>query len=530
MSSLMSSGMILVWLFLVPFIGGFACWQGERFGRRFPRWVALLTMAVVLGLAAWLWATGDYSLTLLGKSPQWAAEFKVPWIPQLGISFHLALDGLSLLLIVLTGLLGMLAVACSWNEVQRNVGFFHLNLLWNLGGVIGVFMAMDLFLFFFFWEMMLVPMFFLIALWGHNAPGGKGRVYAATKFFIFTQASGLLMLLSILALVFVHYRATGQLSFAYGDLLKTPMSAATEFWIMLGFFVAFAVKMPVVPLHSWLPDAHSQAPTAGSVDLAGILLKTAAYGILRFGVPLFPHASVTIAPVAMWLGVLGIVYGAVMAYSQNDVKRFVAYTSISHMGFVLVGIYAGTPQALQGVVMQMLAHGISAGALFILCGELYERLHTRDMRLMGGIWSRLPLLPPIALFFTAASLGLPGLGNFVGEFLILLGSYRAAPLVTIFAASGLVLAAVYSLLMMARVFYGKPQVADDGHGHGDSGALRDLNPRELATMLSLMAITLFIGLYPQPFLDLVKAPMAAVETIYHSATVATLPASNGGLQ
>jgi NADH-quinone oxidoreductase subunit M len=512
--------MILVWLFLVPFIGGVLCWQGERLGRTFPRWVALLTMAVVLALAAYLWLTGDYSLTLLGGTPKWSAEFKVPWIPSLGISFHLALDGLSLLLILLTGLLGILAVACSWNEVQRNVGFFHLNLLWNLGGVIGVFMAMDLFLFFFFWEMMLVPMFFLIALWGHNAPGGKGRVYAATKFFIFTQASGLLMLLSILALVFVHYRATGVISFAYGDLLNTPMSAKVEFWIMLGFFIAFAVKMPVVPLHSWLPDAHSQAPTAGSVDLAGILLKTAAYGILRFGIPLFPHASVTIAPAAMWLGVLGIVYGAVMAYSQNDVKRFVAYTSISHMGFVLIGIYAGTQLSLQGVMIQMLAHGISAGALFILCGELYERLHTRDMRLMGGIWSRLPFLPPIALFFTAASLGLPGLGNFVGEFLILLGTYRVAPVITIVASSGLVLAAIYSLLMMARVFYGRPQAVAAGQGVGEDEKLRDLNGRELTTMLSLMAITLLIGLYPQPFLDLVKAPMTAVETIYHSAQIA----------
>ncbi|GAC1628346.1 MAG: NADH-quinone oxidoreductase subunit M [Nevskia sp.] len=506
----MSSGMILVWLLVIPVVGGFLCWQGERFGRRFPRWLALTTMIAVMAISIWLWIAGDYSLTLLGKNPHWVVEFQRPWIPQLGISFHLALDGLSLLLILLTGLIGVLAVACSWNEVQRNVGFFHLNLLWNLGGVIGIFLAMDLFLFFFFWEMMLVPMYFLIALWGHNIPGGKGRVFAATKFFLFTQASGLVMLLAILGLVFVHASnsPTHEITFAYANLLHTPMSASTEWWLMLGFFIAFAVKMPVVPLHSWLPDAHSQAPTAGSVDLAGILLKTAAYGIIRFGIPLFPHASLQIAPFAMWLGVLGIVYGAVLAFSQTDVKRFVAYTSISHMGFVMVGLYAGTEQSLQGVVVQMLAHGISAGALFILCGEIYERLHTRDLRQMGGLWSRLPFLPPIAMFFTAASLGLPGLGNFVGEILILMGTYKAAPVVAIFSASGLILAAVYSLWLMQQAFHGPAQSAEK---------LRDLNGRELATMMSLIAILLWLGLYPQPVLDATKATMGAVQGIYETA-------------
>jgi len=356
-------------------------------------------------------------------------------------------------------------------------------------------------------------MYFLIALWGHNAPGGKGRVYAATKFFIYTQASGLLMLLAILGLVFVHYSNTGVLTFDYPALLNTPMSAKVEWWLMLGFFVAFAVKLPVVPLHNWLPDAHSQAPTAGSVDLAGILLKTAAYGLLRFALPLFPHASAQFAPVAMWLGVLGIVYGAVLAFAQNDVKRLVAYTSISHMGFVLVGIYAGTEQALQGAVINMLAHGISAGGLFILCGEMYERLHTRDLRLMGGLWSRFPFLPPIALFFAAASLGLPGLANFVGEFLILLGTFPVAPFLTIVASSGLILAAVYSLWFVQRAFHGPV------HG-GDKNKLGDLNARELATMFTLMGLLVLFGLYPQPVFNLSKAPIEAVQHIYQAAQAA----------
>jgi NADH-quinone oxidoreductase subunit M len=499
--------MILVWLILIPFIGGLLCWQGERLGLGIPRWIALFTMLLVFGLAGQLWFEGGYHLADLAtaQDSQWQVEFQAPWIPRFGISIHLALDGLSLLLVLLTGLLGVMAVVCSWREIQRHVGFFHLNLLWNLGGVIGVFLAIDLFLFFFFWEMMLVPMYFLIALWGHNAPDGKGRIYAATKFFIFTQASGLLLLVAILGLVVVHYQATGVLSFDYEVLRGTKMDAGLEYVLMLGFFIAFAVKMPVVPLHSWLPDAHSQAPTAGSVDLAGILLKTAAYGMLRFALPLFPNASLDFAPIAMWLGVFGVVYGAVLAFVQTDIKRLIAYTSISHMGFVLIGIYSGNQVALQGVVVQMIAHGISAGALFILCGELYERLHTRDLRQMGGLWARLKFLPPIALFFVAASLGLPGLGNFVGEFLILIGTFKVAPVVAVVAASGLILAAVYSLIIMQRAFYGTPQSEDK---------LEDLSSRELCMMLILVALLVWLGLYPQTVMNTSAAAMAQVQQAY----------------
>jgi NADH-quinone oxidoreductase subunit M len=509
--------MILLWLILIPFIGGLACWLGERAGGvGFPRWVALITMVIAFAISIGLWITGDYSLAGVGTpNPQWVIEYRQEWIPRFGISVHLGLDGLSILLVCLTNLLGIAAVICSWREIDKNVGFFHLNLLWNLGGVVGVFLTLDMFLFFFLWEMMLVPMYFLIALWGHNAPGGKGRIYAATKFFIFTQASGLIMLVSILAMVFAHHEQFGVWSFDYEDLLKVKLDADTSYLIMLGFFIAFAVKTPAVPFHSWLPDAHSQAPTAGSVDLAGILLKTAAYGMLRFALPMFPEASASFAPVAMWLGVIGIVYGGIMVFAQNDIKRLVAFSSISHMGFVLVGIYAGTEQALQGVVMQMLAHGISAGALFILCGEIYERLHTRELSKMGGLWSRFAYLPPIALFFAMASLGLPGLGNFVGEFLILLGTWPISPLITILSATGLVLAAVYSLMMVQKAFHGPSSAEHD--------KLEDLNRREIGLMVSLMLILLWMGLYPQPFLDTTAAPMKAVHEIY-SGAIAPLPA------
>jgi NADH-quinone oxidoreductase subunit M len=501
---------ILVWLIALPFIGGLLCWLIERrFGSTAPRWLALGTMTLTLLLTLNIWLQHDPVIAALGTgSTQWMLEFQAPWIPRFGISIHLGLDGLGLILVALTGLLGIMAVACSWREIQKHVGFFYLNLLWNLAGVIAVFMALDLFLFFFFWEMMLVPMYFLIALWGHNVPGGKGRIYAATKFFIFTQASGLVMLLAILGLVYVHHAGTGVITFNYEELLHTEMSHEVEYLLMLGFFIAFAVKMPIVPFHTWLPDAHSQAPTAGSVDLAGVLLKTAAFGLLRFGIPLFPDASAGFAPVAMWLGVLGIVYGAWMAFSQNDIKRLVAYTSISHMGYVLIGIYAGNQQALQGAIITMVAHGLSAGAMFILCGEIYERIHTRELSKMGGLWSRFPFLPPIAMFFTMASLGLPGLGNFVGEFLVLLGTFKVAPWVAVVAATGQIWAVIYALVLVQKAFHG-PASSEE--------KLEDLNPRELATLGTLMLVLLWLGLYPQPILDVAQPAMATVEQIYHAA-------------
>jgi NADH-quinone oxidoreductase subunit M len=450
--------MILPWLILIPFIGGLLCWMGERFGATLPRWIALITMSLLLALGLWLWANGDYSFAPKpGADPTWALEFKHVWIERFGINVHLALDGLSLLMIMLTGLLGVLSVLCSWKEIQRHVGFFHLNLMWILGGVVGVFLALDLFMFFFFWEMMLVPMYF---------------------------------------------NDTGVITFNYADLLKTKMSLTTEYILMLGFFIAFAVKLPVVPFHSWLPDAHAQAPTAGSVDLAGILLKTAAYGLLRFALPLFPNASAEFAPIAMTLGLIGIFYGAFLAFAQTDIKRLIAFSSVSHMGFVLIGIYSGSQLALQGAVMQMLAHGLSAAALFILSGQLYERTHTRDMREMGGLWSKIAYLPALSLFFAAASLGLPGTGNFVGEFLILIGTFPIAPWVTIIATTGLVFGSVYSLIMIHRAYFGPAK--SDAVLHGMDG-------REMIMVVGLAALLIYIGVYPQPFLDTSAATMHGVQ-------------------
>jgi NADH-quinone oxidoreductase subunit M len=333
-------------------------------------------------------------------------------------------------------------------------------------------------------------MYFLIAIWGHEQ-----RAYAAMKFFIFTQASGLLMLVSVLCLATIHQGNTGIWSFSYFDLLNTQMAAQTAYWLMLGFFVAFVVKLPGFPFHTWLPDAHTQAPTAGSVILAGVLLKTGAYGLIRFAVPLFPQASMEFAPIALWLGAAGVVYGAVLAFAQTDFKRLIAYSSVSHMGFVLLGVYAWNQLALQGAVMQMVAHGFSTAALFMIAGSLQERLHTRDMREMGGLWHNMPRMGAVAMFFIVASLGLPGLGNFVAEFLVLLGLFQVDRWLTVVAALGLITGAAYSLLLMQRSFQGEPD---------ESRQLTDFGTREMLTMALMMVALIVLGLYPQPVLDMAQ--------------------------
>jgi len=401
--------------------------------------------------------------------------------------------------VLLTVFLGLVAVAVSWNEITERVGFFHFNLMFVLTGIVGVFLAMDLFMFYFFWEVMLVPMYFLIAVWGH-----ENRIYAAVKLFLFTQVRGLLMLVAILGLYFLHHRGTGVYTFHYASLLGTAMPASAATWLMLGFFAAFAVKLPSVPVHTWLADAHTEAPTAGSVLLAGLMLKTGAYGMIRFVVPLFPQAAFDFAPVAMGLGAVSIVYGALLAFSQTDLKRLVAYTSVSHMGFVLLGVFAWNTLALQGAVMQIVCHGVSTAALFVLVGALQERIHSREIRDMGGLWETVPRMGAVALVFAMASLGLPGLGNFVGEILVLLGAYRASVPLTVVAATGLVGATVYALWFIQVSF----------HGPNRNGwRLPDLSRREAAVLGSMIAAIVWLGLYPQPVLD---ASSGTVRTLVES--------------
>ncbi|HWB87152.1 MAG TPA: NADH-quinone oxidoreductase subunit M [Bryobacteraceae bacterium] len=484
--------MILFWLIVIPLVAGILAWVAGHHRPLAARWIALIAVSLDFALTLSLWARNFH-----GGWHTWFEQLDWAWIPSFGIHFHLAIDGLSLLLLLLTFFLGILSVLASWTEITEATGFFHLNLLWILAGIAGVFLAVDLFLFYFAWELMLVPMYFLIAIWGH-----ENRTYAAIKFFIFTQLSGLLMLLAILALYFLHHAATGIYTFEYEQLLNTPLAPGVAMWIMLGFFVAFAVKLPVVLLHTWLPDAHTEAPTAGSVILAGLLLKTGAYGMLRFVLPLFPDSAHRFAPIAMALGVAGILYGAILAFGQTDLKRLVAYTSVSHLGFVLAGIFAWNDLALQGAVMTMICHGISTGALFILVGALQQRTHTREMERMGGLWTVVPRMSGAALFFALASLGLPGLGDFVGEFLVLLGLYRVNILLAILATLGVLAATFYALRLVQRAFHGP-----ETHGW----QIADLVPREGLVMAVMILALLWLGLYPKPVLDTFQPVMARLE-------------------
>ena len=474
---------------LLLLAAGVAAWAAERLaGANAPRYVSLAAFAAGLVWTLWEWQAGA------GAGGLYAEQF-LPWIPRFGINVALELDGLSLLMAALTMFLGIVAVVSSWDEIETGAGFFQFNVLWVMAGVVGVFAAMDLFLFFFFWEVMLIPMYFLIAIWGHENKG-----YASMKFFLFTQISGLLMLLAILALVFFHHAATGELTFHYEKLLNADVPAEARTWLMLGFFVAFATKLPSAPFHTWLPDAHTQAPTAGSVILAGILLKTGAYGLIRFAVPLFPEASRDFASWGMALGAVSVLYGGVMAFSQSDFKRLVAYSSIAHMGFVLLGVYAFNEHGLQGAVMTMVAHGFSTAALFMMAGALQQRLHTREMGDMGGLWVHAPRMGAMTMFFVVASVGMPGLGNFVGEFLALLGAFQANVPLTVAATIGIVVAAVYGLYLMQRSFQGAPNRA--------VAEMRDFGAREMATMAAMMAGLVWLGVYPQPVLDLSAGAIA----------------------
>ena len=474
--------MLLLILLLLG--AGVVAWLSEQIRTTLPNWISLLTFIAATLWVLVIWFNGPDAKGLY-------ASQDLSWIPRFGINIVLRVDGLSLMLIGLTTFLGAVAVVSSWTETKTREGFFQFNILWVMAGVVGVFSAFDLFLFFFFWEVMLIPMYFLIAIWGH-----EDKEYASMKFFLFTQISGLLMLVAIVALVWINYNSSGILTFNYFDLLGTDLDGATARLLMLGFFIAFITKLPSVPVHTWLPDAHTQAPTAGSVILAGILLKTGAYGIIRFVEPLFPEASREFWLWGMTLGVISILYGGYLAYSQTDFKRLVAYSSIAHMGFVLVGVFAFNKLGTQGAIITMIAHGFSTAALFMMAGAIQERLHTREMSKMGGLWVRAPRMGAVTMFFVIASVGMPGLGNFIGEFLVLLGAFQKSIVLTVFATIGIVVAAVYGLSLMQRSFQGIP--------NPEVPKMRDFAFREMSVMVLLMIALVWVGIHPQTLLHMTE--------------------------
>ncbi|PWH14808.1 MAG: Fe-S-binding domain-containing protein [Anaerolineae bacterium] len=468
------------------------------------RWTALVTSLITFLISLWaFFFSGLYNPANGGL--QLVAKYN--WINVAGwdIRYYLAADGLSILLILLTTFLTPIAILSTWTAVEERVKDFMLFFLLLEVGMIGVFVAQDLFLFYIFWEFTLIPMYFLIGIWG-----GPNRLYAAVKFFLYTMAGSILMLLAILWL------GINGGTFSVPDLVaQGNIPADTQLWLFIAFAAAFAIKVPMWPLHSWLPDAHVEAPTAGSVILAGVLLKMGTYGFLRFNLPLFPEASVQAAPVIGWLAVIGILYGAAVSFYQKDVKKLVAYSSVSHLGFVMLGMFALNAQGVAGAILQMVNHGLSTGALFLLVGMIYEQTHTRDLPVYGGLWKITPIFGTLTLIVGLSSMGLPGLNGFVGEFTILLGAFGAGMKDGVFAgaggfwlaglaAVGVILAAIYILYMFQKMFLGP---AGEITKHHD---LKDLNWREILTLLPLLVFIFWIGLYPKPFFDLM---MPAIENL-----------------
>lgn len=480
--------MQLVLIIATLFLGGVIAGIAGRFNPQSSKWIALATL-IVSALLTWpLICASPVASDIVANQGSWVEVWQLEWIPRFGITFLFAADGISVVLIALTVFLGFIALLSAWDEIKERCGFFYFNFLWTLAGVVGIFASLDLFLFFVFWEVMLIPMFLIIVIWGH-----EDRYYAALKFFIYTQASSLLLLLSMLALVFINWQQTGTISFSWFDLLGTKTEGALGMLMMLGFFIAFLVKLPGFPVHNWLPDAHTQAPTPGSVILAGILLKTGAYGLLRFIIPLFPDAALAFTPYALILAVVSILYAAKLAFAQNDMKRLIAYSSISHMGFVTLGIFSWNALALQGTLLQMVAHGLSSAGLFAMAGAIQHRLHTRALDQMGGMWSQAPRMAAIAMFFAIAALGLPGLGNFVGEFLVLIGSFQVHPLAAILAALGMVVAPIYALYLLQQSFLGNQSESFAKH----ADALFEFKAREVLMMGLLIGGLIVMGFFPR---------------------------------
>lgn len=485
---MMTSHLLSVIVFL-PLLGGLAALGLHRHPegcRRLSLAVALLDLLLAVGLLF-----RDPGARAAGD---WLMIEDVPWIERFGIHYGLGLDGISLVLVLLTTFLGVLVVLVSWTQVTTRVAAFHFFLLAMQTSVLGVFLATDLFLFYLFWELQLLPMFFLIGIWGH-----EDRIRATVKFVLFSITGSFLMLVAVIGLYLFHGSQTGLYTFSLFQLGQASLGPRVEAWLYAAFLLAFAIKIPVFPVHTWLPDAHTEAPTAGSVILAGLLLKTGVYAVLRIAFPLFPHAAADSVPLLLVLGLTGLFYAAWISLAQEDMKRLVAYSSISHMGLIVVGLALWNRVTLSGAVLQMVNHGLTTSALFIMVGMLDERLHTRQLAAFGGIWKKAPVLSGFFLLFGMASLGLPGLNNFVGEILILAGAFKANPVVGAIGFGGIVFILVYVLRLIQDTLFGPAKEAPQH--------LPDLTPREIAVLAPLALAVVLIGLYPAPILNLLQDPL-----------------------
>ncbi len=491
MMALYDGHWILTALVVLPLLGGVACLLAPEARAKM---IALGTTLFLFALSLPLFWTFDTA------EPGFQNQVSIPWVEAWGISYSVGVDGISILMILLTTFIVPLSVAGSFSHITRRERAFYAMLLFLTTGMIGVFVALDLFLFYVFWEIALIPMYFLIGIWG-----GERRIYSAVKFFLYTAAGSLLMLVAIVTLAWLFRSGAGGWSFAYEDLLSVDLARRTQLWLFAGFALAFAIKVPLFPFHTWLPDAHVEAPTAGSVILAGVLLKMGVYGFLRFGLPFFPAAATEPAVVntMMALGVIGILYAAWVAAVQPDAKKLIAYTSVAHLGFVVIGVFGLTTQGIEGGILQMVNHGISTGALFLLIGMLYERRHTRLIADFGGIAKVMPIFAFALVVVALSSVGLPGTNGFVGEFLILLGTFRTHPWIAAVATTGVIFAACYMLPMVQRVLFNRLE-------RDENRSLRDVNGRERLILAPLLVLILLMGVWPGPFLNRTRASVEAL--------------------
>ncbi|RPI16003.1 MAG: NADH-quinone oxidoreductase subunit M [Lysobacterales bacterium] len=497
---------LLLWL---PALGMALLVAAPRAGDRAVRYFTFGVMLAQLALAAWLYGRFD------GSVPGLQFATRIPWIADWGVHYHVALDGLNLLLVVLTAFLGPLVVAGAWTAVREHVRLFHVMVFFIQFAMLGTFVAQDLFLFYVFWEAMLIPMFLIIGIWG-----GERRIYATLKFVLYTAFGSILMLAAVIYLVWSLSRSTGIASFDFTDLYRHRLPLEVQTWLLAAFALSFAIKVPMVPLHTWLPDAHVEAPTAGSVILAGVLLKMGTYGFMKLGFPLFPDATRLMTPALMTLAVVGIVYGACLALVQTDIKKIIAYSSISHLGYVMLGLLSLDLVGVQGALVQMVSHGLVAGGLFTMVGMIYERCHTRELAAYGGLAKLLPVYSVFFMILTLASIGLPGTSGFTGEFMVLLGAFNAAwprwlagealPIaLAVVAVTGVVLGALYMLWLAQRMLFGAVRVPH--------GPVTDLGVRERVIMIAFVVAILGLGLFPRG--PLAKTELAARE--YQERVLAT---------
>jgi NADH-quinone oxidoreductase subunit M len=489
----MEQNLLLTYLLLTPIAGSILVLFFRKEQIKIVRWFGLATSLIAFVISVIVYFGFD------SNRSDFQFIHQVLWISSLNVSYNVGVDGISLLLVLLTTFLTPLTLLSTWNSIEKNVKMFTFSMLFLEAGMLGVFISLDIFLFYIFWEAMLIPMYFIIGIWG-----GERRIYASIKFFIYTMVGSLFMLVAIIWLAVYASDMTGKFTTNLLELYKVGPTIPHQIqgWMFFAFFLSFAIKVPLFPLHTWLPDAHVEAPTAGSVILAGVLLKMGTYGILRYCLPLFPQSAINYAPLISVLAIIGIVYGALVSMVQTDIKKLVAYSSVSHLGFVVLGTFAMTIEAVQGAVIQMVNHGLSTGALFLLVGVIYERTHRRDIAYYGGIAKIVPIYAVALMIASLSSIGLPGLNGFIGEFLILIGTFKSSVLnswwYTIFAATGVIFAAVYLLWMYQRVVLGpvkNPQLKNQ---------LTDMNARELVVMIPIFIFIVWIGIYPSTFLNMTE--------------------------